>query len=261
MASSQRKQKEPRGRGLKKKKKGPPSQELRRNASLPPAAWPRFTFEPFLQNSRFSQAEGRGGRPLPRPQATRPAACPGFHAGAMGSQVPRGCTTPGRPWSPPLRRGRGGEEPGGPGRPGVVVSCSPPSAPPTPPGLAGAPSPQPAAPARPHASGRPRPRTLQGRRQASTGRLVSKHNGARAPRPLNRAEGRRQQHGPAAPGRHRPPFLGTRGPRRPLTPLPIPSSHPRPPRGPYLVESPVGAANLHRQLRHVGTAKAAGKRF
>lgn len=93
MASSQRKQKEPRGRGLKKQKqkkqKNPPSQGLGRHASLPPAAWPRVTFEPFLRNSHFSRAEGRRGRPLPRPRPPGPAARPGFHAGGRAPWVRR----------------------------------------------------------------------------------------------------------------------------------------------------------------------------
>lgn len=85
------------------------------------------------------------------------------------------------------------------------------------------------------------------------------------PRPLNRGVEGGEARNPAAPVFGLAVLLDPR-------PLSGTTNHPlnlpQPPKDPtkqrksrYLVESPVGAANLHRQLRHVGTAKAAGKRF
>lgn len=180
----------------------------------------------------------------------------------MGSQGPGTARHRGEPRVPPRRRGRGRQEPRRPGRPGVPVSCPPPSAPPARPGLRRrARTPAPRLP-----PGRPRPGGLSPRRSRAAGRagarrLVSKHNGARAPETVKP----RRVQTPAARTRcpPPPPTATPRPPGSPASPAPAPDAQlpPRPPRGPYLVESPVGAANLHRQLRHVGTAKAAGKRF
>lgn len=106
-ASSHRKQKEPPGKRMKKitQNKSHLPRGLCRNASLPPAARPRFTFEPFLlYNSLSSPAEGP-----PAPQAASTGArrrLSAFPADAKGSRGP-GAARP--------RGGRQGAA-GGPGR-------------------------------------------------------------------------------------------------------------------------------------------------
>lgn len=80
---------------------------LCRNASLPPAAWPRFTFEPFLlYNSLFSPAEGPPAPQAASTGARRRRRLSAFPADAKGSRGP-GAARP--------RGGRQGAA-GGPGR-------------------------------------------------------------------------------------------------------------------------------------------------
>lgn len=197
---------------------------LWRNASLPPAACPRVTFEPRLHKSPFSPAEGP---PAPQAASTPARRSPALPADAMSSQDPGTARHRGEPRVSHDAAGEADRSPAGPAAPGSQWASRRRLRPPPGQASAGAPAPQPRA-------SRPAARVPEASARGAPGQQAEPAPAALfpnitepgPPRPLNRAEGRRQQRGPAVPRRRPPPRLGPRGPRRSLLPLPMPSSRP-----------------------------------